>query len=166
MLLAYGGNYVNLKYINVDNFLVTVFPFGVGSSEMKRRNKVSRKESLKKYLRTSLPHFQRGNTVRLLNHIFSRRLSYETGIMIGCSNYGGTPLAEPLVGLTTQDIKSAPKENYTPLTEKNETVDQSAFNVLLCSWPLSRSCHNGTQEQFCHAQTLWAQQFVLDCVSM
>lgn len=51
-------------------------------------------------------------------HMFSRILSYETGIMIGCSNYGGVPLAERLVGLTTQDIESASYENNRPLTKK------------------------------------------------
>ena len=58
-LLAYGGNYVNLKDVGVENFLVTVFLFGFDGPEMNHRNKVSRKECLKKYLRTSLPHFQR-----------------------------------------------------------------------------------------------------------
>ena len=92
--LAYGGNYVNLKDVGVNNFLVTVSPFGVCGPEIKCHNKISRKECLKKYLRTSLPHFHRGDTVRIMYYMFSISLSYETGIMIGLSNYGDTPLAE------------------------------------------------------------------------
>ena len=56
-ILAYGGNYANLKDVGVGNFMVTVFLLGVGGPEMKRRNKVSRNGCLKKYLGTSLPHF-------------------------------------------------------------------------------------------------------------
>ena len=116
--MSYGGNYVNLKDVGVEIVLVTVFPFGAGDPEMKRRNKVSRKESLKNYLRTSLPNFQRDDTVWIMYHIFSKILSYETGIMIGRSNYGSTPLTERLAGMTTQYIKSASKENSTSFTDK------------------------------------------------
>ena len=62
--------------------------------------------------------------------MFSRMLYYETGIMTGRSNYGGTPLAEHLAGLTTQDIASAPEENNIPLTK----------NMKLFTKALATSC--------------------------
>ena len=65
-------------------------------------------------------------------HMFSRILTYETGIMIGCSNYDGVPLAERLSGLTAQDIESASEENNRPL--KKETVYQNTVDALPCSW--------------------------------
>ena len=129
-LLVYHGNYINLKDVGVENFLITVFPFGVGGPEMKRCNKVSRKECLKKYLRTSLPHFQQGDAVWIMYHMFSKILSYETGIMIGRSNYDSTPLAKRLAGLTTQDIKSASEENDITLTKNMKLFT----NALSTSW--------------------------------
>ena len=42
-LLACGGNYANLKDVGMENFLVNIFPFGVGGPKMRRRTKVSQK---------------------------------------------------------------------------------------------------------------------------
>lgn len=117
-LLACGGNYANLKHVGIENFLVTIFPFGVGGPKMRRRTKVSQKECLRKYLRTSLPHFMRGDTVQIIHHMFSRILSFETGVMVGRGNCGGVPLAERLGKLTEEDINSANEDNNVPLTER------------------------------------------------
>ena len=117
-LLACGGNYANLKDVGIENFLVTIFPFGVGGPKMRRRTKVSQKECLRKYLRTSLPHFMRGDTVQIIHHMFSRILSFETGVMVGRGNCGGVPIAERLGKLTEADINSANEDNNVPLTER------------------------------------------------
>ena len=93
-LLACGCNYANLKDVSIEKFLVTIFPFGVRGPKMRRRTKVSQKESLRKYMRTSLPHFMRGDTVQIMHHMFLRILLFETGAVVGRSNFGGKPLTE------------------------------------------------------------------------
>ena len=79
---------------------------------------MSQKECLRKYLRTSLSHFIRGDTVQIIHHMFSRILSFETGVMVGRGNCGGVPVAERLGKLTEADINSANKDNNVPLTER------------------------------------------------
>ena len=116
-LLACGGDYANLKNVGVENFLVTIFPFGVGGPTMKRQTKVSQKECLKKYLRTLLPHFMRGDTVQILAHMYSRILSFKTGVMIGRSNSGGKPLAERHAELTKENIESASEDDCNLVTD-------------------------------------------------
>jgi hypothetical protein len=39
-LLAYGGTFVNMKEINIENILPIAFPFGIGGSKMNRKVKV------------------------------------------------------------------------------------------------------------------------------
>ena len=43
----------------------------------------------------------RGDTVQILAHMHSRILSFETGVMIGCSNSRGKPVAQGLAGFMT-----------------------------------------------------------------
>ena len=68
-------------------------------------------------MRTSLPHFMRGDTVQIIHHMFLHMLLFETGVMVGRGNCGGVPLAERLGKLTEADINSANEDNNMPLTE-------------------------------------------------
>ena len=79
---------------------------------------MSQKECLRKYLRTSLPHFMCNDTVQIIHHMFSRTLSFETGVMVGRGNCGGVPIAERLGKLTEADINSANEDKNVPLTEQ------------------------------------------------
>lgn len=132
-LLACGGNYFILKDIGIENCVVTIFPFGVRGPKIFCWTKVSQKECLRKYMRTSFPHFMCGDTVQIMNHMFLRILSFETGVMVGWSNYGGKPLAEPLAKLTQEDIESASKDNSKPLTAQMAFFTR--LNLTTC-WAL------------------------------
>ena len=67
-------------------------------------------------MHTSISHFIHGDTIQIMHHMFSRILSFETGVMVGCGNYGGEPLAERLSKLTPEDIESANENNDKPVT--------------------------------------------------
>ena len=60
----------------------------------------------------------RDDSVQIMHHMFSRILSFETGVMVGRSNFGGKPLAERLAKLTLEDIESANEDNGKPITEQ------------------------------------------------
>lgn len=59
-----------------------------------------------------------GNTVQILAHMYSRILSFVTGVMIGRINSGGEPLTEHLAELTKEDIERASEDNDKPVTDQ------------------------------------------------
>ena len=104
-LLAYGGTFVNIKEMNIENILPIAFPFGIGGPKMKRQVKVSHELCIQYYMRVSLPQFREGPTILVLNHIHSRHLSFKTGVILCRSTIDGVPLGEKLSTLTVSDLE-------------------------------------------------------------
>ena len=50
-LLAYGGTFVNMKEMNIENILPIAFPFGIGGPKMNRKVKVSHEMCIQYYIR-------------------------------------------------------------------------------------------------------------------
>jgi hypothetical protein len=104
-LLAYGGTFVNMKEMNIENILPIAFPFGIGGPKMNRKVKVSHEMCIQYYMRLSLPQFREGPTILVLNHILNRQLSYKTGVMLCRSSINGVPLGEKLSTLSMSDLE-------------------------------------------------------------
>jgi hypothetical protein len=103
-LLAYGGTFVNMKEMNIENILPIAFPFGIGGPKMNQKVKVSHEMCIQYYMRLSLPQFREGPTILVLNHILNRQLSYKTGVMLCKSSINGIPLGEKLSTLSMSDL--------------------------------------------------------------
>ncbi len=65
-LLAYGGTFVNMKEMNIENIVPIVFPFGIGGPKMNRKMKVSHEMCIQYYMRLFLPQFREGPTILVL----------------------------------------------------------------------------------------------------
>ena len=87
---------------------------------------VSKVECLKYYLRHSLPQFKRGNFILVVNHLYNRIMSYESGV-ITCrsATFNGESFAESVSTLTEAQIKEAARK-----MDKNE-VDNSIAGEFL-----------------------------------
>jgi hypothetical protein len=60
----------------------------------------------------SLAQFIDGPTILMMNHIYSRQMSYKTGVMTYRSSIDGIPLGEKLSTLSTEDFEKI-KDNNT-----------------------------------------------------
>ena len=130
-LLTYGGNYANMRELNVEDILPFVFPFGIGGPKMKRRTRVSMEACFYKYNRVALPPFLRGDAVLVFNHMFGRLFSYRSGVMTSRSMIDGVPLGERLASLTVDDL------NVTELADGTVTTTPR-FDTLMKA--ISTSC--------------------------
>ena len=126
MLLS-GGKYVNSgTELKLECVFPTVFPFGIGGPNMNRPVNVSNKACLQHYLRISLPQFMRSNFILVINNLYNRLLSYQSGITVCKSiSIGGSTLAESSASITEEEIKSA-SENRS-----NNVPDSSVAALLL-----------------------------------
>ena len=109
LLLVYGGNYVNAgRELKLENVMPIQFPFGTGGPIAKRRVQVSNITCLQYYLRHSLPQFKRGNFILVVNHLYNRVMSYESGVIMCRSGmFNGRSLVDQVSLLTEREIKAA-----------------------------------------------------------
>ena len=104
-LLVYGGTYANNVEMNVENILPFDFPFGIGGPKMKRRVKVSLVLCIQLYMRLSLCQFMEGPTILVMNHLYNRHMSYQTGEMMCRLSVDGPLLGEKISPLSISDIE-------------------------------------------------------------
>ena len=93
-LFAYSGTYAKNADMKIENILPFMFPFGIGGPKMEQRVKVSLELCIQVYMCLSLEKFMKGPTILVMNHIYSRQMSYKTGVMTCRSTVDGVPLSE------------------------------------------------------------------------
>ena len=64
-------------------------------------------------MRLSLRQFMEGPTILVMNHIYSRQMSFNSGVMTCRSIVGGVTLGEKLSMLSTEKFKKIDMENNT-----------------------------------------------------
>lgn len=85
-LLVYGGKYANMAEIELENLLPFAFPYGTGTPKQKRPNRVSFQACIQRYMRLAMLQFMRGDVILVMNHIYGRQVSYQSGVMTSRSN--------------------------------------------------------------------------------
>ncbi len=110
-LLAYGGTYVNVNDVPIENILPFAFSFGIGGPKMKHRTKVSLELCIQLYLRLSLKQFMEGPTFLVLNHMYNRQIAYMSSVMACRSTVNGVSLGEKLSKLTIEDLQLVTNKN-------------------------------------------------------
>ena len=72
----------------------------------------------------AMRQFMRGDVILVMNHLYSRQLSYKSGIMTSCSTKGAENsdnLAELFSQITVEELQAAADEKnpkQTPLVKK------------------------------------------------
>jgi hypothetical protein len=112
-LFVYGGNRVRPHEADLEDILPLAFPFRTGGPKFKRRVKVSIDECIKCYMRTALPQFMRNEVIFIMQHAFSRLLSYKSGI-IKLRNKIGERDTGDLIG------NKSPKAFLRSIQQRNE----------------------------------------------
>jgi hypothetical protein len=87
------------------------FPFGIGGLKMTRKAKVSYELCIQLYMKLSLQQFMAGAIILVMNHIYSRQMSYKSGVMICRSTVDGTPLGEKLSIMSMTDFEKSMIKN-------------------------------------------------------
>ena len=90
---------------------------------MEQRVMVSLELCIQVYMRLSLKQFMEGPTILVMNHIYSRQMSYMTGVMICRSTIDGIPLGEKLSTLSTEDFEQIDDNN-------NDNLNSTTKNFL------------------------------------
>jgi hypothetical protein len=104
-LLTYGGNYATMKNLRVENVLPFAFPYGIGGPKMKRRVPVSDENCIQRYFRTAMTQFMRSDVVLVLHHIYSRQMSFQSGVMSSRSRINGESVGELLGRSSIHDFE-------------------------------------------------------------
>ena len=121
-LFVYGGNRVQPHNADLEDVLPLAFPFGSGGPTNKRKVKVSMEECIKRYMRTAMPQFMRSDVIFIMQHAYSRQLSYKTGL-IKLRNKIGNTQAGDIIG-------NASKEQFIRAIQNQHTSPSSPMNAL------------------------------------
>jgi hypothetical protein len=76
-----GGTYVRDKEIEIESILPFAFPYGLGGPKTERRKHVPLDACIRHYMRLATPQFMAPETILILHHIYSRHVSYQSGVM-------------------------------------------------------------------------------------
>jgi hypothetical protein len=125
-LFVYGGNRTDPHKADLEDIMPLTFPFGTGGPRTKRRVNVSLEECIKRYMMTAMPQFMRSDVIFILQHIYSRQLSYKTGV-IKLKNKIGGQQAGDIIGNATKDdfiraVKHRTNNPTDPLVALSKTV--------------------------------------------
>ena len=126
-LLVYGGKYANMAEIELENLLPFAFPYGVGTPKQKRPNRVSFQACIKRYMRLAMLQFMRGDVILVMNHIYGRQVSYQSGVMTSRSNVRGETLGEQFSKISVEELQAAADENDPQTSTMVKTLMKSIF---------------------------------------
>lgn len=126
-LLVYGGKYANTAEIELENLLPFAFPYGVGTPKQKRPNHVSFQACIQRYMRVAMLQFMRGDVVLVMNHIYGRQVSYQSGVMTSRSKVGGESLGEQFSKIPVEELQAAADENDPQSSPMVKTLMKSIF---------------------------------------
>ncbi|MEY3178592.1 MAG: hypothetical protein RJB42_833 [Bacteroidota bacterium] len=125
-LFVYGGNRTSPHEADLEDILPLTFPFGTGGPRTKRRTKVSLEDCISRYMMTAMPQFMRSDVIFILQHIYSRRLSYKTGLIKLKNKVGGRNSGD-IIGNASKDdfiraVKTKSNDPSDPLVALSKTV--------------------------------------------
>ena len=126
-LLVYGGKYANMAEIELENLLPFAFPYGVGTPKQKRPNRVSFQACIQRYMRLAMLQFMRGDVILVMNHIYGRQVSYQSGVMTSRSNVRGETLGEQFSKISVEELQAAADENDPQTSTMVKTLMKSIF---------------------------------------
>ena len=100
-----GCNFAREHKLPVEAVLPFAFPYGSGGPKTKRATAISLKTCIQRYFCLAMPQFMTAEVVLVLHQLFSRQLSYETGIMTCRSQNPREDFRKTLSRLTTKDFE-------------------------------------------------------------
>ena len=128
-LFVYGGNRIRPHEADLEDVIPLAFPFGTGGPKFKRRTKVSMEECIKKYMRTALPQFMRSEVIFVMQHAFSRQLSYKTGLIKLRNKIGGRDAGDIIGNTSTgsflRSIQQRNENQDDPMVALMNTISTS-----------------------------------------
>ena len=107
VLLLHGGNYAREHEVDLEAVLPFAFPYGMGGPNQERPCKISKKEIIKRYTRLAMPQFMTAEVVLVLHHIFSRQISFDTGIMTCRNKHGSRDFTRQINSLKSSDFEES-----------------------------------------------------------
>ena len=105
VLLLHGGNHAREHEVDLEAVLPFAFPYGMGGPNQKRPCHISKKQIIKRYTRLAMPQFMTAEVILILHHIFSRQISFDTGIMTCRKKHGSTDFTRQINSLKASDFE-------------------------------------------------------------
>ena len=129
-LLAIGGQYANMKELDVENVLPFAFPFGLGGPGGRRRTPISSEACFQRYFRLSMKQFMRGDVILILGHMYNRILSYRSGVIACRSRVNGVPIGKTLAKFKPSDFETNINGDVSEATETLLNVVETTCKAL------------------------------------
>ena len=121
-VLVRGGNFAKEHELPVEAVLPFAFPYGSGGPKTKRATAISLKTCIQRYFRLAMPQFMTADVVLVLHQLFSRQLSYETGIMTCRNQNPREDIRKTLSRLTPKDFQLPSTNSEQPLSNNVEHI--------------------------------------------
>ena len=119
-VLVSGGNFANIREMNIEDVLPFSFPFGLGGMNMTRQVKVSDALCIQHYMKLSLGQFMESETILILYQMYNRIKSYMNGVMTCRSNIDGITLGERISNLSMKDLEQIKNEKTDHLNDTSK----------------------------------------------
>ena len=117
-----GGNFAREHELPVEAVLPFAFPYGSGGPKTKRATAISLKTCIQRYFRLAMPQFMTAEVVLVLHQLFTRQLSYETGIMTCRNQNPREDIRKTLSRLTPKDFHLPSTNSEQPLSNNVEHI--------------------------------------------
>ena len=105
VLLLHGGNHAREYEVDLEAVIPFAFPYGMGGPNQKRPCNISKRQIIKRYTRLAMPQFMTAETILILHHIFSRQISFDTGIMTCRNRHGSRDFVRQINSLKASDFE-------------------------------------------------------------
>jgi hypothetical protein len=138
-----GGTYVRDREIEIETVLPFAFPYGLGGPKTKRRKHVPLEACIRRYLRLAMPQFMAPETILILHHIYSRQVSYQSGVMTCRYRYNNNNGFVKLINRLTPDDFDEKKCNGDP--RRNPQVDHVVRSITTACKAMGHTAEHAAQ---------------------
>ena len=124
-LLLHGGNYVQEHKMDIEGVLPFAFPYGIGGPNKKRVTPISKKQLIQRYFRLAMPQFMTPEVILVLHHMFSRHLSFESGVMTCRNKHNNSGFTNTIRSLRARDFEETEQNTNPRRNPRVESVVKS-----------------------------------------
>ena len=124
-LLLHGGNYAREHKMEIEGVLPFAFPYGIGGPNNKRKTPISKKQLIQRYLRLAMPQFMTPEVILVLHHMYSRQLSYESGVMTCRNKHNDSNFISTIRTLRARDFEEREGNRNPQRNPRVESVIKS-----------------------------------------
>jgi hypothetical protein len=143
-----GGNFGKEHELPIEAVLPFAFPYGLGGPKQKRATPISLKSCIQRYFRLAMPQFMTADVVLVLHQIFSRQISFETGVMTCRNQKSSNEFTKSLCQVSPKDFEEASKNTEQPANSNVENIVRSITTKCKSLGHTAEAAQDARKRQF------------------